>query len=278
MSEPKVIHISQSLIKALDEEKGRCPDKARAIYIDGMDSKPSFAMRRGLFFETIAFGATDSGEQVFMDPKKTGGQSAEEIRVRKQAHRLKTEIRSQFQMDWHEPRPHILVDLKTNSTVFKYVLRARIDMITSIMDKTKEGIAASPAGDGFIPRVIVDFKTTDSILSNFPVEFAWGMPHLMDHTQAKFYSWVYKLKYGMLVPFYYIVMDTSTDMDYKIVRKLIGGVDLQEIKETVRRTIATVEQFSQEGWPLVASHDNCRGCPLSDGCPAYRQGKDIQVV
>lgn len=273
MKEP--IIISQSFIKAMSEEKGRCPSKAKAIYLEGMESKPSAAMIKGNFFETVAFGSTDSGEVVQMERTKAGAKSADQIRLEKQAYYLNTRHREHFKMDWASPREHITVPISIKGSKYKYVVRARTDMITSFMDMTGENLEEYP--NGFVPRAIVDFKITDSILSTYG-DFAWGLPHTMDHTQAHLYVWAYYKKYGKIVPFYYFVMDLSTRMDYKVVRKMVNATNFAELKQQFRALIAAIEQYEEHGWPIMPGHDNCTRCPLADTCPGYKQGKDIQVI
>lgn len=269
------IIISQSLIKALDEEKGRCPEKARAVYLEGRKTYPSDAMQKGNFFETLVYGGTYSGEKVQLEPLKSGAQSADEIRIRKQAHKLKATIRNEFKMDFAEMHVEIIVKLKNTGTRYTYKLRARIDMISSLLDLTKESTINYP--DGFVPRAIVDTKLTESIHSNFG-DFAWGTPHLMDHLQAHFYDYVYELKYGHQLPFYYLVMESGPTMDYKFIRKMISATNRAETREAIRRTINSVESYSRDGWPMLPSHDNCKGCPMKAECPMYKVGKDIQVI
>ena len=257
------IVLRQSLIKALDEEKQTCPMKAKAIYLDGMPSRPSAAMTRGLYFETLLYGATDQGEIVEMERNKNGSKSEAQMRVEAQAFRVKSELRQEFNMDFHGPREVIEVELNDP----KYVFRASLDMVTSIRTHTGE----------VVPNAILDFKITDSILSSYG-EFAWGMPHIMDHVQAFSYTWAYQLKYKTKVPFYYLVMDLSPAKLYKFVGGYVGATEIAEFKERLRKTIASIEYYQKDGWPIVPSHDNCKGCPLKDTCPGYRQGKDIQVI
>ena len=268
-----MITLSQSLMKSLnhgrDKEEldnpqmAKCPARAKAVYLEGMESGSSDAMVRGNYFETLLFGGTDSGKVVMMERNKDGAKSSAQIRVESHAVLLKTKLKDEYVMDWHSPREHILVAINE-----KYEFRARTDMVTS--QKLEDGTIA--------PKVIQDYKITDSILTSYG-DFAWGMPHLMDHTQAFGYSWAFSMKYGYVPPFYYWVFDLSPAKLWKVVGGTVKKMQLDEFKLNLRRTIAQIEKYLVEGWPLVPSHDNCKGCPLKDQCPvsAFQYLPDVQT-
>jgi hypothetical protein len=263
MSEQPIV-LRQSLIKALDEDKQRCPAKAKAIYIDGMESWRSPAMTQGLYFESLLYGNTDTGVYFEMERNKNGSKSEAQQRVEAQAFRVKNQLQEEFAMDFHGPREQITIEFENP----RYVFRASLDMLTSMRIHTGE----------VLPNVILDFKITQSILSSFG-DFAWGQPHTMDHTQAFAYSWAYRMKYGHYVPFYYLVMDLSPAKLYKFVGGYVDKTSIAEFKESLRKTIARIEYYDGlDQWPTVPSHDNCKGCPLQKSCPAYKQGVDIQVI
>lgn len=268
------IIISQSLIKALDLELGKCPGKAKAMYFDGMESTASAAMQTGNYFETLIYGSTDSGEVVNMAPLASGAKSADQQRIEKHARQVRTKITKEFHLDWAEPRKHISVNIKAGNGTNNYSLRARTDLVTSIRDITRVDLADD---DFIVPKAILDFKITGSILNSFG-PYAWGQPETMDHRQADFYVLVYKLKYKEVVPFYYLVMDTSPKALWKFVRKNVSNVNFREIRESIRRTIASIEFYQEDGWPLIPSMDECRGCPIRDSCPSYTIGGHIQII
>lgn len=266
-----MITLSQSYMKAINHGRERselaspdmakCPSKAKAIYIEGMESIATDAMTRGNYFETLVFGSTDSGKVVHMEPTKSGKSVAQE-RVEYHATNLVRVLKPQYVMDWHSPREHIMVAIND-----KYQARARTDMITS--QKLPDGSIAT--------KVIQDYKITDSILSNHG-DFAWGVPEAMDHTQASFYTWAAELKYGVRMPFYYWVFDLSTAKMWKVVGGVIKDTMMNAFKADLKRTIQQTERYLVDGWPLIPSYDNCKGCPLRNSCPAYKQGADFQII
>lgn len=266
------ILLSQSFMKALNHgfdqaelpkpDMAKCPMKAKAIYIEGMQSYPTDAMVRGNFFETLVFGSTDSGEKVAMRETKSGGKSVDQTRIEQHALELRTKWKNEFIMDWHSPREHILVTLND-----KYDLRARTDMVTSM--KIHDGSVE--------PKVITDWKVTDSILANHG-DFAWGVPEAMDHTQAACYTWAFEMKYGFRPYFFYWVFDLSPARMMKIVGGKVNDELMNTFKQNLKRVISAIEHYLVNGWPLIPSYDNCKGCPIRNECPAYKQGKDIQLI
>ena len=263
MSKQPIV-LRQSLIKALDEEKKPCHAKAKAIYIDGMPSLPSKAMQRGLFFETLVYGATDQGEIVDMDRNANGAKSEAQLRVEYHAYRVKGPLRQEFQMNYIRPREVIEVQLNNP----RYTFKASFDMVSSMRIQTGE----------VVDEAIIDWKITESILSNFG-DFAWGTPHTMDHIQAQAYSWAYIQKYGKQAPFFYYVMDLSPQKLSKFVGGYVSKTDMAEFKERLRRTVATIEHNeARNEWEINPSQDNCRGCPLKSSCEGYKNGADIQII
>lgn len=248
---------------ALDEEKGGCPAKAKAIYIDGVNSPPTAAMRRGLFFETLFYGATDTGEIVTMQRTSKGAKSEAELRVEWHVRNLKEKVAVEMSMDFHKPREVIIAKLSD-----RYDFVAALDMVSSM--RMADGSLA--------PEAIIDFKTSESILSTYG-DYAWGAPASMDHLQAYAYTWAYKAKYGRHVPFFYYVMDVSPKKGYKFVGGKVDGAGLAEFKERVRKTVATIEHYEAIGeWPEIPSYENCGNCPLKSICKSYRQGAMIQTI
>ncbi len=257
------IVLRQSLIKALDDEKNPCHAKAKAIYIDGMPSLPSKAMLRGLYFETLVYGMTDQGEVVEMERNANGTKSEAQQRVEYHAFRVKGALRTEFQMNFIRPREVIELQITP-----RYTFKASFDMVSSMRIQTGE----------VVDEAIIDWKITDSILSTFG-DFAWGAPHTMDHVQAQSYSWAYMQRYKKQAPFFYYVMDLSTQKLAKFVGGYVSKTDIAEFNERLRRTIATIEDNEAKNeWSINPSQDNCRGCPLKSSCEGYRNGADIQII
>ena len=269
------IIISQSLIKASDSDSNPdwCPRKVQAIYLKGMQSEPSETMEVGNYFETLAFGATDSGmrTQAPID-KRTGSIKLKFQRAQVHAARFLSEYKEKYKMNFLKQRHHIHVQIEGEPN---YILRARLDILTSLYDPINF------PDEPLHPIVIMDTKMTGSILSTYP-PFSWGAPQLMDHIQADLYSMCYEAKHGKAVPFYYLVMDTSPQMKHMLYYKPVTTADKRIVRERIRRTIATINLYndSTDGgdWPARPNADNCKRCPLSEICPEYSKGITIKTI
>src|SRR3990167_5193631 len=67
--------ISQTLIKALEEEK-HCPMKIKAVYIDKTHKTlPTLSMMRGIYFEIKVLGTTAHEEKIEVLPPKKNGET-----------------------------------------------------------------------------------------------------------------------------------------------------------------------------------------------------------
>ena len=277
MSDQPII-VSQSFIKALDPQKENCPRKARAIYIEGLISEPSDVMKLGNFFETIAYGASEDGMRTTaeMDSRK-GTMKVNYERVQTHAIRfLDTDeknpdsYRVRYQMDLHAPRQHIYVTIKGEPG---FILRARIDVITSLYDSIWFPNAKHA-------KVILDTKITGSTLSTFG-PFAWGAPDTMDHLQADYYSLVHELGRGERIPFYYLVMDTTPQKRHMPFYKEVTDENRKKVIARIRDTIALIKDYDRAcgtEWPIKPSAEQCTRCPLANACPGYAAGITIKRI
>ena len=269
------IILSQSFVKALNHGRDfdeltemdhpQCPAKAKAVYLDGMKTKETESMRKGNFLETLLWGSTETGEVVTMKPLNSGKKSVDQLRIERAAYLLKNRWGAEYKMDWHAIRHHITIGISE-----KYVFRARIDALSSMYDTS--------VNDAVMPVVLVDLKLTANLNGTFG-PFAWGAPHTMDHIQAYLYSWAYEKAYGKQVPFYYMVL-SSKDMDqHKRIRVNVDSMRKREAMESLRRTIAAIENYQALGeWPRIPSQMNCASCPLNNVCPSFRSGGSTIVI
>jgi len=262
-SKPKIT-ISQSLIKALDVHAGKCPAKAYAVFILGLEHGSSRAMELGNYFETVVYGATEDGSKIEPERnKKTNEILTPFRRVHKQAYRFMTEYAQNYKMDLSEPRVHLTAEIAGYPG---YALRGRLDLVSSIYDD--KNYPESP----FIKKAIIDTKITGSITNTFG-DFAWGNPSAMDHLQMDIYSMLYEIVNKQKVPCYYFVMDTSKEEGHLLVHKEVNQDDIRKAKKRIVLTISRIEDyFGNYGseWPKAPNPKNCRGCPLSSTCTSAK--------
>lgn len=283
-----VITISQSMIKSMrfSKEKNEaeaCPARIKAAYIDELRFKPSEAMTYGLYFETQVLGCTRGNGAVNDLPRtaSTNKKTAVHERLDAQVGRFKQEIVPTFKLLVEEDNVQLEYFMKLHKEGYQFGLHP--DLISPIFDPTLDEV-------NLIPMAIIDVKSTDSIFSTFG-EFSWAVPSSMDHMQASSYAlamaeqapdysaWFQRVYPNQGVfPFYYLVMEYGTGMRYKWVRKRVLPNDVADMKEAIRQTIATLEQWKALDWEERPSYKDCNQCPLSATCSKYRMGREIEVI
>lgn len=286
--DPNLTDISQSMIKAMRFDKitgdaEACPARIRAAYIKGMKFKPSEAMTYGLYFETQVLGCTRGKGAVTDLPRtaSTNKKTAVHDRLDAQVGRFKQEVAPNFGLVIGEDNVQLEYFMKLDKENYQFVLHP--DLISPIRDPTLDP-------DHDIPMAVIDVKTTESIFNSFG-DFAWAVPATMDHMQAASYSlamaqgdpdysaWFQRVYPGQgIFPFYYLIMEYGTGMRYKWVRKRVMPNDVAEMKQTIRRTIGTLEQWKAMDWEERPSYKDCNECPLAATCSKYRIGKEIEVI
>lgn len=282
------VRISQSLIKAMrfDRTTGEpeaCAMRIKAQYIDNMRDRPSEAMMQGLYFETAILGHGRGGQQVLDLPRtaKTDKKTATHERIDQQVRRFKEEIAPAFGLVIGEDNVQLEYVMPLDSEDYELALHP--DLISPIKDPTLSKLED-------IPMACVDIKLTENVYANFG-DFCWGVPHLMDHTQAAIYAlslaeadkdyakW-FQDRYpdAGIFPFYYLIVEHGTSMRYKLIRKRVLPNDVAEMKQTIRRTKAQLSAWREDNWPKTPNWKDCEGCPLASTCSEYRIGRDIQVI
>ena len=256
------LRISQSMIKAFDKE-GYCPMKLKVTYVQKTHNTiPSEAMQRGIFFETLCLGSGVHGQQLHDLPRlKNGKKSVAQERIEMQA------LEFPGILDAHR----MVIDEKDVYLEYEYEpgvwLCGTTDFSSSIWDDT----------DGPVDKAIVDLKLTQNIYSQFG-PFCWHFPHNMDHTQAFMYSHLWKKVRGESLPFYYMVFDYKPTPEYKMIKKLVGTLEMYELKESIRKTIEKVNFHEGRGYFTNPLQSNCKDCPLAATCPDVSKAKKIQTV
>jgi len=266
--------ISQSFIKAMNhgreleeleaKDEPKCPAKAQAMYLHGLQGRSSEAMNYGNFMETILWGGTETGEKATIPRKGNGLQKREvQIRIEQNAWMLRNRWMEEMGMEITELRPKILIKLGE-----RYRFRARMDFYSTMRDD--EGVDH--------PQVIGDLKMAGSLSSTFG-PYKWGDVQNMDHTQAVAYSWAHRIKHGARVPFWYIVVSYNKLHEYMRVEVKVDAMKEREFLQALQRTADLIETYDTRGrWPQVPSRGNCGTCPLKDRCPSFRMGARIFIV
>jgi hypothetical protein len=256
------IKISQSMIKAFDKD-GYCPMKLKVAYVYKTHRLiPSDAMTKGIYFETLCLGSGVGGSTVNDLPRKRNGEKrVAQERIEMQAQDF-PEILKAHRMEVLEKDVYLEHELEKGIWIC-----GTTDFTSPIWDDT----------DGPIPKSIVDLKLTQNIYSQFG-PFCWHFPHNMDHTQAFMYTHLWRECRGEDLPFYYMVFDYKPTPEYKMVKKLVGTLEMYELQESIRKTLEKINHHEGRGYYTNANAENCKNCPLQATCPDVTKAKKIQTV
>lgn len=258
----KSVYISQSMIKAFEKDK-YCPMKLKKIFVDKTyQSIPSESMNRGVFFETLCLGSGVKGKKINDLPRlKNNKKSVAQERIEMQAKQFPI-ILNAHKMNIIEK--DIYLEYKLEEGVF---ICGTTDFLSSIWDDS----------DGIIDKAIIDLKLTQNIYSQFG-PYCWHFPHNMNHIQAFMYTYLWRMVRGLDLPFYYMVFDYKPTPEYKIIKKLVGKLEMYELQEAIRKTLEKINFHESRGYFTVPLHENCKDCPLSDVCPDVSRAKKIETI
>lgn len=250
------------MIKAF-KVSGYCPMKLKKALIDKTHPLPSTpTMDKGVFFETMCLGSGVHGKKLTTLPLlKSGKKSVSQLRIEDQIAKFPLILKS-HRMEIDEK--DVFLEYQLPSGIW---LNGTLDFTSSIWDDK----------EGPIPKALIDLKLTGNINSTFG-DFCWGTPFKMDHTQAAMYSVLYKLIYGVDIPFYYLVFDYKPIPEYKIIKKVVGLMEREALKTSITATVEKINFHNDRGWFTNPSSDNCKDCPLAAQCSDFSQGAKIQVV
>lgn len=256
------LYINQSMIKAFNKQ-GYCPMKLKHVFVERTHQTiPSETMERGIYFETLCLGSGVKGKQLHDLPRlKNGKKSMAQLRIEYQAQQFP------LILDAHK------MAVRENDIYLEYEMEAGIFLCGTVDFK-------SPIWDdseGPLPEVMVDLKLTMNIYSQFG-PFCWHFPHNMDHTQAYMYTHLWEKVRGVRLPFYYMVFDYKPVPEYKMIKKMVGTLEMYELQEAIRKTLEKINFHEGRGYFTNPLHENCKDCPLAGICPDVTKAKKIQTV
>ena len=290
MSFPYII--SQSLIKKfLDKGDWRsiCPKNIYDTVIDPKEEiPPTRPMMDGSYFETLVLGSGRGGEQTLDLPRKKltikqerenrireekgeelikGAKSIAQIRIEEQAERFR------FLCAQHQV---VVTEYNTQMPIFKKWEKDEEVMLSGELDV----FPTSVLGKHGFQMAIIDLKLTGNINNNFG-DFCWGSPEHMDHIQAQMYLYLirnidFSLNKGLenmirpsvmnmitnnkVVFLYWVFSYGSGKLDDKFVRYDMDHLKEAELHESIRKTVATIEKYKEEGWAAVPEYERCAEC------------------
>lgn len=305
--EEKQFFLSQSLIKEVTDQHGNfkevCPRVVYEKFITKKYREMSMPMLQGIFGETLILGSGARGQSVTDLPrhKRTGEKLIDQKRIEEQA--LRTPI-------WiAEKMMSIIPGVNTQIPITKrykgnILFRTEIDIFpTPFLDD-----------DGKLKYAVVDLKMTGDVNAEFGYS-PWGAPQFVDHCQADATYWllqdfdmelnlkfnpekeeIYKMIFENkslikaienedVIFVYFIIGYKKEPLDQQIafIQRLYrdeSGSDLRqrEFHERVRKTIAQLKQWHEEGWKPM-QNDKCSSCPVLTKNGGYcDQGNSIKKI
>lgn len=222
-----------------------CPRRWYDTWIDGNKPKPTEAMVKGQFFETLCIGAGVGGQVVNSLPLVRGGKkSADQLRIESQARRFKR------MFDPHDPE-FIGYEIKDTQLELSHNGRkGTIDFVAS-------------------PLTVFDLKLT----SNLDI---WDTP---DWTQQIHYRWLFEQNYGETPDMAVIVFEYSTQMRVKL---FTIDISHNATEEVINRFSEAEENFNEYStlseFPRIPSNDQCSKCTLDCNVRRAKPGIIYQTV
>lgn len=257
-----------------------CPAKIYGRTI-GLEEPPTEPMMAGSLFETLLLGGGRDGKQTMQIKRKQVSQKAKNEALKKglpepEPEMTIDEVRIRQQVDrskifFFNHKINIMEGINTQVPVYKIYngikIWGHLDLFpTPIIWNGEERLA------------VIDTKLTGNLSSSFG-KYCWAQPDQIDITQAIVYYFLledidYSINPYLLkifgkerqfqdLIFLYYVADYKVAMDKldcKFFEVTKTPARMQEIKETIRKTHATLEMYQEQGWPANPHYDLCKNC------------------
>ncbi len=243
------MNISQSLMNNVFEVN--CPQSIKLRYIEKVSSDQSEVMKRGLYFEWLLLG-----------------QSSQEI---PQLEKLKNGSKSQAEKDIDdlaEIAKKTLNSLGIKLDAIKAQLRIEIDGMSGLIDMVANDIENPDR------LAIYDVKYTETKYDDRWNGWADLDNKLNSKRQARHYIYLYHLKYGVYLPYYFLVFGKS---GWCRVIKCVMTSDSRELHimeiDTVRNLLS---QWKKTDWPAIPTYEKCRDCYVMQHCSYFKSSPDVE--
>jgi hypothetical protein len=274
-----MITINQSLIKQFILSGNVIPHCPKFIYYVSItrqiEQEDRLCWQRGNFFEHKALGYPGRAPSLPRH-KTTGKKTVVTQRIEAQAERFKQD--AQFRQIEIQPLINTQVSIvkrwERNPNV---ILKGTLDIFpTPYMND-----------EGEIELAIIDTKYTGNLKNDFG-QFGWGNPANMDHLQLVFYWYLAKdidfdlndkyvpdnylrelikpdikelLDAGVHTA-RYMIYDGTPEMNAKNLRVEPTPDKIQEMHESIRKTVSYIRDYNDAGWPAIPDFEVCKNCPI----------------
>lgn len=246
--------ISQSLIKdtlPLDV----CPRFIHFRYIQRIKTQPSDAMFKGLYFEWHLLGTVRDATEPIYERLKGGGKP--EVQLQLDSIIFKAEqvmIRAGIDIARGEKQLHIETD----------TLEGHLDLVTNDFQK--------PGG-----KAIYDVKYTDTKIDDR--YNGWGDAENASavRLQAMHYVILYHQKYGVYLPFYYLVFGKSGWVRFIRIRISDEAPILQHMG-TIEYVVRKLTDMGANGWKATPEFNKCTACQFNAICDSKAMIPKVEMI
>jgi len=245
--------VSQSMLRMFQQylTGDACGIQFKSKYIDENfpELPPTPAQAGGQWFEFMCTGATPRNSGVIPEPDRTA----------------KGELTAMYKY----LSAHIPMWNRLNPPGAKY--GEVISNDTALFGHTLTGIT-----DVITPDLIGDIKTTAHIDNKWE-EYGWGgEPEYLSQRpamfQAKYYTLIYWLNTGKILPFMYWIFANNSDK-CKQIHVTMSEASLQSFLKEVEYLIGAIENDPLDAMP---SYSRCGACPLK--CSSRQVFPDITEI
>ncbi len=287
--------ISQSLIKKVlynGEEREVCPYQLYKVDIlHEVRGETTLPMDCGNYFETECLGSGASGKTTDDLPRKllTKAQKTENrVREKEGKKLLKGEKRSdQLRIDEQILRFKSLctkhqIMITDNNTQIPIIIPWEKDekvLLTMQLD-----IFPTPIFyHGKLRIAVIDLKLTGDLNSSYG-EYCYATPEHLDLIQGKMYHYGVRNVNRELNPHLDDVLSTSVEkvvkqeglfflwifnykkitLEDKFIEVVWDQTKEAELHESIRKTVAIIEMFEAQAWPVLPSYRRCKHCPIKE--------------
>lgn len=228
--------LSQTAMKDLEKEE-TCPAAFQSRWLEKLeDSKSSWPMTLGHYFETHCIGGGAHGQKVEELPKqKNGSPYIDEKRVNAQIEAF----RAMFQTDSPYFCGYYIQEVQ--EFLETRLCRGVIDFM--IQDKKANDF-------------ISDLKLTKDLDNDFG-DFQWKDQERIDFTQQVFYSLLYEKVHGVSLPLKVFVFEYGPKLRKKVFNVDINPSTRRDVVARIGAALDTIDYWYEKGFPCRADPETC---------------------
>lgn len=235
--------LSQTALKDL-ENPSTCPLRWKGLWLDSAWESPTTeAMNKGSYFEWLVLGYGATSTMIKELPRlKSGEKSVDQIRIEKQAERVK---------EMFNP---------SSPTFLGFTIHA---VQVELSDAHTKGTADIWVVDKEGGSWLIDLKLTKDLTSTFG-QYAWGKPwEELDLIQLPHYQDLFASQYGHSPRMALFVVDYSPQMRIEFSELTISEERRATKDIRFKKGRELIDDYIKEGFPVDPSEPECKRCKLN---------------